>query len=193
MHARLFLLALSCVLAGSGQSAAQQAPTLKAPPPEASQFDFLLGEWTTEVSSKAPGAPPRYHGVWRAAKTLNGLGIVDEYRVADDSGRIVYAGITLRVFDTKAARWTMRYVDELAGETGPWAQLVGVKQDAEMRVEQRWQAPDGRTAILKIRYYDIQPEHFRWAADRSGDGGASWVRDYLRIEASRRASTPPSR
>ena len=193
MHVRWLLLALSCVLVGSGRPGAQQAPTPKAPPPEASQFDFLLGEWTVDVSSRAPGTPPRYQGVWRAAKTLNGLGIVDEYGVADDAGRIVYAGTTLRVFDTKAGKWTMRYVDAWGGETGRWSELVGVKEGPEMHVEQRGQAADGRTTILKIRYYNIQPSRFSWAADNSSDGGATWVRDYLRIEATRRVKAPAPR
>jgi len=37
-----------------------------------------------------------------------------------------------------------------------------------------------------IRSGIIQPNHFSWAADLSTDGGATWVRDYLRIEATRR-------
>ena len=192
MRPRVWLLAISYVLCGPARSVAQNGPTLKAPPPEASQFDFLVGEWTVDVTSKAPGTPPQYHGVWRAAKTLNGLGIVDEYGVTDDAGRIVYAGTTLRVFDTKAASWTMRYVDQFAGETGRWSELKGVKQGQEMHVEQRGQGLDGRTTILKIRYYNIQPNHFSWAADHSGDGGATWVRDYLRIEATRRSKTAPA-
>src|SRR5256885_5545438 len=185
MHRRVLFLALSCALVGPGRSPAQRGPTPKTPPPEASQFDFLLGEWTVDVTSKAPGTPPQYRGVWRAAKTLNGLGIVDEYGVVDDAGRIVYAGTTLRVFDTKAGSWTMRYVDELGGETGRWSELAGVKDGAEMHVEQRGQSRDGGTTVLKIRYYNIQPDHFSWVADHSSDGGATWVRDYWRIEAAR--------
>ena len=42
----VLLLALSCMLSGPARSGAQHGPTMKAPPPEASQFDFLLGEWT---------------------------------------------------------------------------------------------------------------------------------------------------
>src|SRR6266566_1966745 len=76
MRYRVLLLALSYALCGPVRSGAQEGPALKAPPPEASQFDFLVGEWTVDVTSKAPGTPPQYHGVWRAAKTLNGLGIV---------------------------------------------------------------------------------------------------------------------
>ncbi len=140
---------------------------------------------------KGTGYAAPVPGAWRAAKTLNGLGIVDEYSVVDDAGRIVYAGATLRVFDPKAATWTMRYVDQFGGETGRWSELVGVKEGQEMHVEQRGQGPDGRTTILKIRYYNIQPNRFSWAADHTSDGGATWVRDYLRIEATRRSKTAP--
>jgi len=70
---------------------------------------------------------------------------------------------------------------------------MGVKQVQEMHVGQRGQGPDGRTTILKIRYYNIQPNRFSWAADHSSDGGATWVRDYWRIEATRRVTTPSSR
>jgi hypothetical protein len=189
MRYPVLLLGLSCILFVPERSAAQHGPIIQAPPPEASQFDFLVGEWTVDVTSKSPATPPQYKAVWRAWKTLNGLGVVDEYAVSEDSGRVVYGGTTLRVFDTKAATWTMRYVDQVGGHTGRWWELVGVKEGPEMHVEQRGQAPDGRTTILKIRYYNIQPDHFSWAADQSSDGGATWVRDYLRLEATRRSKT----
>jgi len=57
---------------------------------------------------------------------------------------------------------------------------------------QRGRSADGRTMILKIRYFDIQPNHFRWTADQSSDGGRTWVREYLRIEATRRVAKPAS-
>jgi hypothetical protein len=192
MRFRVLLLGLSCMLSGAQRSVAQHEPTIQAPPPEASQFDFLLGEWTVNVTSKATATPPQYKALWRAWKTLNGLGVVDEYAVSDDAGRVVYGGTTLRVFDTKAGSWTMRYVDQLGGKTGRWAELVGVKEGPEMHVEQRGQSPDGRTTILKIRYYNIEPDRFSWAADQSSDGGATWVRDYLRLEAARRSKTAPA-
>jgi hypothetical protein len=40
-------------------------------------------------------------------------------------------------------------------------------------------------SIWRIRYYDIQPDRFSWAAARSTDGGKTWVTDFLRIEARR--------
>jgi hypothetical protein len=102
----------------------------------------------------------------------------------------VYSGTTLRAFDIHSGTWTMRYVDQFAGQTGRWSELVGTKEGAEMHVEQRGRTPDGRTTILKIRYFGIQPNHFSWSADQSGDDGVTWVREYLRIEATRRVATP---
>ncbi len=183
MHARIILLSLAVAVLGSRRGDAQQ--------PGASQFDFLLGEWTVDVASKAPNVPPRYKGWWQARKTLNGLGIVDEYAVTDDHGQIVYTGTTLRAFDTRSGTWTMRYVDQAGGQTGHWSDLVGKKEGQEIHVEQRGHAPDGQTTILKIRYFDIQPNHFSWAADRSPDGGVTWVQDFLRIEATRRVQPTP--
>ncbi len=174
MRYRILLLALSYVLSGSGPAAAQQGPTLKAPPPGASQFDFLVGEWTVDVASKSANAPPRSRGVWQARKTLNG------------------PGTTLRAFDTKTGTWTMRYIDQFGGQTGRWSERVGTKEGQEIHVEQRGRSADGRTMILKIRYFDIQPNHFRWTADQSSDGGRTWVREYLRIEATRRVAKPAS-
>lgn len=187
MRARVVLLTVVCALVGSRRSVAQHELTIAAPPPGASQFDFLLGEWTVDVTSKAPNTPPTYKGVWQAWKTLNGLGIIDEYSVRDDSDRVVYSGTTLRAFDTHSGTWTMRYVDQFAGETGHWSDLVGMNVGQEIHVEQRGRTPDGRTTILKIRYFNIQPDHFSWVADQSRDGGATWLREYLRIEATRRA------
>src|SRR5881628_1920098 len=92
-------------------------------------------------------------------------GIVDEYVIRDDSNRGVYSGTTLRAFDTNSASWTIRYIDQWGARTGRWAELVGTKVGDEMHVEQRGRTADGATAILKIRYYAIEPNHFRWAAD----------------------------
>src|SRR5438132_14412211 len=42
--------------------------------------------------------------------------------------------------------------------TGRWSELAGVKDGAEMLVEQRGQSRDGRTTVLRIREYNIRPD-----------------------------------
>src|SRR5207244_7591559 len=91
---------------------------------------------------------------------------------------------------TKSGTWTMRSVDQLGGQTGHWSDLVGTKKGQEIHAEQRGRTPDGRTTILKIRYFNIQPNHFSWVADRSEDGRVTWAGEYGRIEATRHVATP---
>ncbi len=54
-----------------------------------------------------------------------------------------------------------------------------------MHIEQTFGVALGNPSVLRIRYYNIQPDRFSWAADRSTDGGKTWVTDFLRIEARR--------
>ena len=40
-------------------------------------------------------------------------------------------------------------------------------------------------SVWRIRYYNIRPDGFSWAADRSTDDGRTWVKDYQTLEARR--------
>lgn len=131
----------------------------------------LLGVWTVDE--------------WSARNTLNGLGIVDECIGRDDSGRVVYSGYhPARVRHEIGQLDDALYIDQAGGETMGWAELSGSEVGEAMHVEQRRQLPNGRRAILGIRYYDIQPNHFSWAVDGS-------TRDFLRIEATRQRTLRP--
>ena len=39
--------------------------------------------------------------------------------------------------------------------------------------------------MMRIRYFNIQADRFSWAGDRSTDGGKTWVKNSLQIEARR--------
>jgi hypothetical protein len=39
--------------------------------------------------------------------------------------------------------------------------------------------------VRRIRYYNIAPDRFSWASDLSKDGGRTWEKDNLQIEARR--------
>jgi hypothetical protein len=88
----------------------------------------------------------------------------------------------LRAFNAVAARW------ELVGmDAGKGLQDVGTgrKVGTEMHIEQKFGVMSANPTVMRIRYYDIQSDRFSWAADRSADGGATWEKEYLRIEARR--------
>lgn len=147
-------------------------------------FDYLLGDWEFTSVSREHG-PGR--GFWSALKLDEGQ-ILDEYRVVGDSGETYYVTTTFRNYNSVADRW------ELVGaDAGTGLQDVGTGQrvGAEMHIEQRFGVAWGNPLLWRIRYHDIRPDRFSWAADVSTDGGRTWDRDFLTIEA-RRIGPPRS-
>jgi hypothetical protein len=65
------------------------------------------------------------------------------------------------------------------------------KVGAEMHIEQKFGVTTDKPSISKIRYYNIRPDSFSWSADRSMDGGKTWVKNFQTIEA-RRTGPPRS-
>jgi hypothetical protein len=143
-------------------------------------FDYLLGDWEfTSVSREfGPG-----HGYWSAVRLAEGGGLVlDEYRVVGDSGQTWYVTNTLRAYNARRDQWEL-----VSTELGTGLQNIGTAQrvGSEMHLEQRFGVGGPSPSLLRIRYYNIQPDRFSWAGDRSTDDGRTWVTDWLRIEARR--------
>jgi hypothetical protein len=147
-------------------------------------FDYLLGDWKYAAESREYG---KYSGYWSAVRLAEGQ-ILDEYRVVGDSGETYYVTTTLRAYNAVLDRW------ELVGmDAGNGLQDMGTakRADAEVHIEQRFGVMSRTPSTWRIRYYDIRPDRFSWAADRSTDGGKTWEKNYLRIEA-RRVGPPRS-
>lgn len=142
-------------------------------------FDYLLGDWAFTSVSREFG---KGRGYWSAVRLAEGAQVLDEYRVVGDSGQTYYASSTLRAYNAVLDQW-----DLVSAEAGTGLQNVGTghRVGAEMHLEQKFGVTSPTPSTWRIRYYDIQPDRFSWAGDRSTDGGKTWVRDFLRIEARR--------
>ena len=141
-------------------------------------FDYLLGEWQFTTVSKEYG-PGK--GDWTAVRLATGQ-ILDEFRVVGDNRETWYVTSTLRSYNADLDCW------ELVGMVeGGGLQDVGTGQRVgdEVHIEQKFGVASGNTSILRIRYYNIQPDRFSWAADRSTDGGKTWSKEDQKIEAHR--------
>lgn len=141
-------------------------------------FDYLLGEWEFTTVSKEHG---QGKGFWTAVRLATGQ-ILDEFRIVGDNRETWYVTSTLRSYNAGLDRW------ELVGMVeGGGLQDVGTGQRTgdEVHIEQKFGVATGNTAILRIRYYNIQPDRFSWTADRSTDGGNTWSKDAQKIEARR--------
>jgi hypothetical protein len=141
-------------------------------------FDYLLGEWQFTADSKEHG---KYAGYWTAVKLAEGQ-ILDEYRVTGDKGDTYYVTTSLRNYNKFADRWEL-----IGADAGTGLQDFGTARRAgnEMHIEQKFGAASGKPAVMKIRYYNIEKNRFSWTGDRSSDGGKTWVKNHLQIEARR--------
>ena len=143
-----------------------------------SDFDYLLGEWEFTTVSKEHG-PGK--GFWTAVRLVTGQ-ILDEFRIVGDNRETWYVTSTLRSYNAGLDRW------ELVGMVeGGGLQDVGTAQrvGGEVHIEQKFGVAAGNASILRIRYYNIQPDRFSWTADRSTDGGKTWSKEVQKIEAHR--------
>jgi hypothetical protein len=143
------------------------------------EFDYLLGDWEFTSVSKQFG---KGRGYWSAVRLAEGAQILDEYRVVGDEGQTYYASSTIRSYNAVLDRWEL-----ISAEQGDGLQNFGTARrvGAEMHIEQKFGVMTAKPSVLRIRYYDIRPDRFSWAADRSTDGGKTWEKNHLTIEARR--------
>jgi hypothetical protein len=141
-------------------------------------FDYLLGDWEFTTISKKYG---KGRGYWSAVRLATGQ-ILDEFRIVGDNDETYYVTTTMRAYNAARDRW------ELVGmDRGGGLQDVGTgrRAGAEVHIEQNFGVAAQNNSTLRIRYFNIQPDRFSWKADRSNDGGMTWIRDDQQIEARR--------
>ena len=141
-------------------------------------FDFLLGDWEFTSDSQQYG---KFGGRWSFVRLETGQ-ILDEYRVLGNNGQTFYLTAAIRAYNAAADRWESISMDPGAGLQGF---ATEERVNSEMHSEQKASGAAGKQITLRVRYYNIQPDHFSWSADRSTDGGQTWTKDFQRIEANR--------
>jgi len=175
-----FLAVLVFAASASGQTPVKKTPEQirAAYEKHKGDFDYLLGDWEFVTNNKQFG---KSNGRWSAVKTATGQ-ILDEYRLVDDKGQTFYVTATIRNYNAIADRWELIGMDDRNGlQDFGTAQRVG----DEMHIEQRFGVAGGTPNTLRIRYYNITPGQFSWTADQTTDGGKTWVKDFIQIEARR--------
>ena len=147
------------------------------------EFDYLLGDWRFDAKSHEHGTFP---GLWSAVRLTEGQ-ILDEWRVVGDNGETIYMTTTIRAYNAAADRWELVGMDQ---GTGLQDVGTGRRTGNEVHIEQKFGAAGPSPILRKIRYFNIQADRFSWTSDRSNDGGKTWIKDELQIEARR---TGPAR
>jgi hypothetical protein len=168
------------------ESQPQTSEGARRPPLEASQFDFLIGDWTFAAVWKTPAGSRTGGGTWTARKAFEGYGIADEWRVLRD-GDVAYLGASMRIYDVARGAWHLTFSDVFNGR---WEDQFAEFRDGEMHLSWGGWDARGRRYLMRVRYYDISSDHFRWKGDRSYDGGATWIDGWLTMEVTREGTEP---
>lgn len=134
--------------------------------PEASQFDFWLGEWNCHSSYvDSNGVEHQYTVRNRITRELDGCVIVENF----DGASIGLVGRSLSVFNTDLGKWQQTWVDN----NGSYMDFAGEFIDGEMML-QRTVEVDGVSSIQRMRFTEISDSSLIWFWERSVDGGESW-------------------
>lgn len=179
----------------AGQHAGGSQPVATRPPAEASQFDFLIGQWDLVVEPQVSSLAARMHGVpklmgsWKAWRALDGWGVQDELRIVDESGNPRALTLFVRVYDSGARRWRVSAIDAYTANV---SQSLATWRETVMESSALAPSTDagGRTYAGRSRITDIAPTSFTYVQERSYDGGREWE-PTLRIRATRVAASAP--
>ena len=177
--------------AATAQHGGAQAPVIHSAPREATQFNFLIGQWDLTVKPAATTFAQKIHGTpkllgtWKAWRALDGFGIEDELRITDGSGNPMSLNHTVRYYDATARKWKTTMIDVYRGVfTSSTAEMRG----SEMMTFGQGTDAGGKPYLARARYSDISPTKFTFTTQRSTDNGRTWS-DNLTIEAKRVSSS----
>jgi hypothetical protein len=186
----LFILALPFHLSALAQHM-QAAPAAVSEPAQATQFDFLLGQWELDVHPKVSGlaamihGTPKLVGTWKAWRAADGLGIEDEMNIVDASGNPLSLNRTQRTYVAAENHWKIHGYDVNRKRD---SEAIGTMQDGEMHLSGKFTEGDS-TVLTRTRYYAISADSFHMQQDRSSDNGQTWEEGTLTIDAKRTTAT----
>jgi hypothetical protein len=139
-----------------------QTPPAQKPcsAPEASQFDFWVGDWQLTWNDTS-------HGTNKINKILDGCGIQENFY----DPAMNYKGQSWSVYNPNAKQWQQTWVDNQGG----YIALTGKFENGEMTLStQPRKLANGKETISRMVFYNIQPNTFDWRWEATTDNGVTW-------------------
>jgi hypothetical protein len=125
----------------------------------ARQFDFWLGEWDCTWAEDGRGTNSVYHD-------LGDKVVVESF---DGRPSLEYQGMSVSVYDRTSQRWKQTWVDS----EGAYLDFVGGYENGVMDLRREAEI-DGRTALYRMLWHNIERDALDWAWQRSDDEGTTW-------------------
>lgn len=157
LHAMAFLSIFSFAILAQEGGAPKETPCSS---PEASQFDFWVGEWDLTWGENGKGTNS-------VEKILDGCVIRENF---DGTPSIKLKGTSISTFSKQLGKWQQTWVDN----SGGYLDFVGGFQDGKM-ILSRELVRDGKKLQQRMVWFNISRNEFNWNWERSEDEGVTWT------------------
>ncbi|MCG3118247.1 MAG: hypothetical protein ALAOOOJD_00410 [bacterium] len=132
--------------------------------PEYRQFDFWIGEW--DVQSNGSGQP--------AGKSSVQL-ILGECIIFENwTGISGVNGKSFNLYNAVTKQWQQKWVDD----RGTITDYAGGWKDDRMEFLASQLQPDGKTQLLRMTFFKLDPDRVRQFGELSTDEGKTWSTQY---------------
>lgn len=153
-------------------------------PPQAHQFDFLVGEWDFHHDLTLPGGREVSFPANETAVYMLGGHCVMEYSWYDvDTNHPDAATTIVRLYNAAMRRWECLYCTNRADAL---LHFGGVKEGDTIVLHQ-FGANAAGSPWLRWVFHDVGPAHYGWYGQTSRDRGATWKKTWI-ITADRKNS-----
>jgi len=151
-------------------------------------WDRFIGSWKGAGHQMVDTVKKVYSdfapATWTFYYGYDGFCIQDDWKTEVNIGG-TYNGPAIRGYDPLKEEWHMTFIPINGGRSATW--LMTGKFDENLELEGYFEGTDwqGRSFQQRIYFYNISKDHFSWKADRSYDGGKTWIKKFTYTECER--------
>ncbi|MEP7252654.1 MAG: hypothetical protein ABI683_09750 [Ginsengibacter sp.] len=133
--------------------------------PEASQFDFWVGDWELTWNDTS-------HGTNHIVKIMDGCTVNENFY----DPAMKYSGSSWSVYNPQLKIWQQTWVDNQGG----YIALTGAfEKDMMTLTAEPRKLPNGKEIVSRMVFYNITPGAFDWRWESTKDSGVSWQPNWL--------------
>ncbi|GAB4237876.1 MAG: hypothetical protein Tsb0034_13200 [Ekhidna sp.] len=151
-------------------------------------WDRFIGVWKGEGHQLIDTVKKVYTdfqpATWTFYYGYDGFCIQDDWKTEVNIGG-TFNGPAIRGYDPVNEEWHMTFIPINASRGSTWMMTGKFNEKNEM--EGYFEGTDfqGRPFQQKIYFYNISDDRFSWKADRSYDGGKTWIKKFTYTECER--------
>jgi hypothetical protein len=138
--------------------------------PEFRQFDFWIGDW--EAYNKAG----KKSGDSKISLILDSCIILEEWTSTGVFKGLTYAGKSFNKYNPQTKQWQQTWVDNTGAST---EYLKGKYENKKIIFEtEPFNFSKDTIAIMKLTFFDLDPNKVRQLGEITKDNGKTWVTQY---------------